>query len=35
MFEILRETSGEQGINVFRDLDGALEWVLSDEKTQT
>jgi len=29
LFEILRETMGEQGIGVFRDLDDALEWVLS------
>ena len=29
MFEILRETMGERGIRVFRDLDEALEWVLA------
>jgi hypothetical protein len=29
MFEMLRESRGEQGIRVFRDLDGALEWVLA------
>jgi hypothetical protein len=28
MFEILRESLGEQGIAVFRELDDALEWVL-------
>jgi hypothetical protein len=30
MFEILRESFGEQGIAVFRELDDALEWVLSN-----
>jgi hypothetical protein len=34
MFEILRETTGEQGIGVFRELDDALEWVLSDKKSE-
>jgi hypothetical protein len=29
LFEILRETMGEQGIGVFRNLDDALEWVLA------
>jgi len=33
MFEILRETMGEQGIGVFRNLDDALEWVLSEKGT--
>lgn len=28
MFEILRDTEGEKGIRVFRNLDDALEWVL-------
>jgi hypothetical protein len=28
MFEILRESYGEKGICVFRNLDDALEWVL-------
>ena len=29
MFEILRETMGERGIRVFRDLNEALDWVLA------
>ena len=29
MFEIFRETLGETGIRVFRNLDDALEWVLA------
>jgi hypothetical protein len=29
MFEMLRETLGEKGIRVFRELDEALEWVLA------
>ena len=29
MFAILRETAGDTGIEVFRSLDEALEWVLS------
>ena len=29
LFEILRETMGEQGIGVFRNLDDALEWALA------
>jgi hypothetical protein len=29
MFEMLRDTMGEQGIRVFRNLDEALEWVLA------
>jgi hypothetical protein len=33
MFEILRETMGEQGIGVFRNLDDALEWVLAEKGT--
>lgn len=28
MFEIFRESFGERGIGVFRDLDDALDWVL-------
>jgi len=28
MFEMLRDTVGEKGIRVFRNLDDALEWVL-------
>ena len=31
MFEILRENAGERGIRVFRDLDEALDWVLSKQ----
>jgi hypothetical protein len=29
MFEIVRDTYGEKGICVFRNLDDALEWVLA------
>jgi hypothetical protein len=29
MFEILRDTVGEKGIHVFRNLDEALDWVLA------
>jgi hypothetical protein len=29
MFEIFRETVGEKGIHVFRNLDEALDWVLA------
>ena len=29
MFEALRESFGEQGIRVFRNLDDALDWVLA------
>jgi len=29
MFEILREDDGELGIRIFRDLEDALDWVLS------
>lgn len=29
MFEILRESAGDTGIEVFRDLDEALDWVLA------
>jgi hypothetical protein len=28
MFEMLRDTMGEKGIRVFRNLDDALEWIL-------
>jgi hypothetical protein len=28
MFEMLRESEGEKGIRVFRNLDEALEWIL-------
>jgi hypothetical protein len=29
MFEILREGAGESGIRIFRDLDEAVDWLLS------
>jgi hypothetical protein len=29
MFEVLREYAGEKGIQVFRNLDDALDWVLA------
>ena len=29
MFEALRDAAGEKGIQVFRNLDDALEWVLA------
>jgi hypothetical protein len=32
MFEILREAAGEHGIHVFRNLDEALDWILSKEE---
>jgi hypothetical protein len=33
MFEILREIAGENGIRVFRDLDEAVDWILSKSRT--
>jgi hypothetical protein len=33
MFEILREGAGESGIRVFRDLDEAVDWILSKSTT--
>jgi hypothetical protein len=33
MFEMLRETAGENGIRVFRDLDEAVDWILSQSLT--
>ena len=33
MFEMLRESAGEHGIRIFRDLDEAVDWLLS--KTMT
>lgn len=33
MFEIFRETLGENGIHVFRNLDNALDWVLAKHNT--
>jgi hypothetical protein len=32
MFGLIRETMGERGIRVFRDLDEALDWVLSKDQ---
>ena len=31
MFEILRSTFGEEGIQTFRNLDDALDWVLAKD----
>jgi hypothetical protein len=31
MFEILRSTLGENGIQAFRNLDDALDWVLAND----
>ncbi|HEY6269947.1 MAG TPA: hypothetical protein VIX11_16730 [Candidatus Acidoferrum sp.] len=33
MFEILREIAGEKGIRVFRDIDEAVDWILSERMT--
>jgi hypothetical protein len=33
MYEMFREATGEHGIRVFRNLDEALDWVLSDKQT--
>jgi hypothetical protein len=32
MFEILRENAGEHGIRIFRNLEEALDWVLSKQE---
>jgi len=32
MYEILRESAGQYGIRVFRNLDEALDWILSGDK---
>ena len=32
MYEILREAAGERGIRIFRNLDEALDWVLSKQE---
>jgi hypothetical protein len=32
MFEILRENAGEEGIRIFRNLEEALDWVLSKQE---
>jgi hypothetical protein len=31
MFEMLRESAGETGIRIFRNLDDALDWVLAKD----
>lgn len=33
MFEILREIAGEKGIRVFRDMDEAVDWIVSKGMT--
>ena len=33
MFEILRESAGERGIGVFRNLEEALDWVVAKQGT--
>ena len=33
MYEILRGAAGERGIRVFRNLEDALDWVLSKQET--
>ena len=35
MFAVFREILGEKGIQVFRNLDDALDWVLTKERTDT
>lgn len=32
MYEILREAAGERGIRIFRNLEDALDWVLSKKE---
>ncbi len=32
MFEMIRESAGERGIRIFRDLEEALDWVLSNQE---
>ncbi|MGC1619940.1 MAG: hypothetical protein WA765_15735 [Candidatus Acidiferrum sp.] len=32
MYEILREAAGERGIRIFRNLEEALDWVLSKQE---
>ena len=32
MFEVLRDTMGEKGIRVFRDLDDALDWIFAKDR---
>jgi len=33
MFEMLRDSAGENGIRIFRDLDEAVDWLLSETIT--
>lgn len=33
MFETLREIAGERGIRIFRDIDEAVDWILSERMT--
>lgn len=33
MFEMLRENAGESGIRIFRDMDDAIDWILSESAT--
>lgn len=33
MFEMLRENAGENGIRIFRDVDEAVDWILSETMT--
>jgi hypothetical protein len=32
MFEVLRDTMGEKGIRVFRNLDDALDWIFAKDR---
>lgn len=34
MYEILREAAGERGIRIFRNLDDALDWILSKQSAE-
>jgi hypothetical protein len=34
MYEILREAAGERGIRIFRDLEEALDWALSQQEAR-
>ncbi len=33
MFEVLRDTMGEKGIRVFRNLEDALDWIFAKDRT--
>jgi hypothetical protein len=33
MFEILREIAGEKGLRVFRNMDEAVDWILTERMT--